>query len=248
MLRVILGIAASLLGGSAYAAGKFPMPLSYAKPVGNAFVFVQLGDAVEEAKHGTASQRMQFSELRAKYAKPGLYRAADATLVWEAAADKFTPLDLTFLSDDGKILIRIEGDFWRTESFPGGIRPNEAKQKDQLNGTAVSFFRDGVLVKRYRLDELILQTETLKHTPEHLIWYAGAVLNQTTGRFLMDTQESRRIAFDPYTGDILEIREVGLANPILRTILYGAGAMTALILAGWAWFAYRHRVPDAAAS
>jgi len=244
MLRfALIGIVSSF-AGTAFGAGVFPKPLSYDKPVGTEFVFVQLGNAAEEVKHGTSTQRKRFTELRAKYAKPGLYRVADASLVWELPAGDFTPIDLAFLTTDGRTLIRIEGDFWQTESFPGGYRPSEDKQKAQLEGPAVTFFRDGQVMKQYRLNELILQTETLKHTPEHLIWYASASLNAESGRFLMYTQESRCITFDFNGGTILEVRGVGLANSVLQTILLITGAMTLLILAGWGWFVYRHRVPD----
>ena len=248
MLRLALICLVTFAAGTVWGAGQFPKPLSYAKPVGTDFVFVQLGDAAEEAKHGTASQRTLFLELRAKYAKPGLYRTADGVLVWDLPAGEYAPIDYVYLTNDGASLVRIDGDFWQTESFPGGTRPSESKQQTQLAGNAVSFFRNGKLLRVYRLHELIRQTETLKHTPEHLIWYAGGSLNENTGRFLLDTQESRRLTFDYATGVILEERAVGLANPVLNAILIAAGAMSLLILGFWIRFVYRNRVPAASAA
>ena len=242
---LLLALACLMTAGPASAAGKFPKPMSYAKPVGTGFVFVQIGDPAEEAKHGTGDQRRQFAELRAKYATPGLYRVGDAAeLVWPMPAGEYAPYDLAFVTADGKNLARVEGEFWQTESFPGGIRPTAAAQQKLLDGPAVSFFTDGKLTKRFQLAELIDDTQVLKHTPEHLIWYASAVLNEDAGKFVLFTQSPARFTFDIRTGELLERSGVGLANPILEKILIVCGVMTAVILLAWGVFVWRRRVPD----
>ncbi len=229
---------------SASAAGKFPQPLSYARPVGGDLVFVQLGDAAEEAKYATASQMDEFAKLRAKYPASGLYAAGDPpTLTWATPPGSYTPYDLGFVTPDGRHLVAVEGDFWQTESFPGGTRPSAEVQAKLLAAPALSFFTDGKLTKQYTLAELVPDAEVLKHTPKHLIWYASAVLLDS-GRFTLFTQDQERFTFDAATGELLSQERVGLANPILRTILLVCGVCTALILAAWLLFVWKRRVPD----
>ena len=92
--------------------------------------------------------------------------------------------------------------------------------------------------------ELIENQHNLQHTPDVLLWYASGSLNESTGRFVMYTQESMKIAFDYKTGEFLEKTPVGLANPMMRQILFVCGGMSILIAAAWALFVYRRRVPD----
>ncbi len=243
--RLLLALAFFLTAGPVAAAGKFPKPMSYAKPVGTGFVLVQLGDPAEEAKHGTADQKRLFAELRAKYAAPGMYRAGDAAeLVWPLPVGEYAPYDLTFATADGKNLIRVDGEFWQTESFPGGTRPTEAVQQKQMAGSALSFFTDGKLTKRYVLTDFVASAEVLNHTPEHLIWYASAVFNEDAGKFVVFTQEQTRFTFDARTGELLARDGVGLGNPVLQKILLVCGVLTALILLGWGLFVWKRRVPD----
>ena len=243
--RFFAPLALLLCTNTASAAGKFPKPMSYARPVGTAFVFVQIGDPAEEAKHGTSEQQRKFTELRAKYAAPGLYRVGDAPeLVWGMPATEYVPYDLGFVTADGKNLVRVEGDFWQTESFVGGVRPTAAAMQKLLDAPALSFYDKGQLTKRYVLSEFIDDTDVLKHTPEHLIWYAGAVLNEGSGRFVMNTQSPMRFAFDVRTGELVEKSGVGLANPFLHKILIVCGGMMLAILLGWLAFVWKRRVPD----
>jgi hypothetical protein len=229
-----------------YAAGKFPKPMSYAKPVGTDLVFVQLGDMKEEQDNATTAQKQKFAELRAKYAKPGLYKTTEPVeLVWELTTPAYTPYDNAFLSPDGQHLICVEGDFWQTEPFPGGTRPTADKIGKQMASPALSFHVNGKLVKRYLMSDFVDDVEVLKHTPEHLLWYASAAYNAETGRFVMYTQEATKRVFDVNTGDVIEKSQVGLSNPIVEKILIVMAGMTALILAGWGLFAYKRRQPDA---
>ncbi len=242
---LLLALAFLVTAGPVSAAGKFPKPMSYAKPVGTGFVLVQLGDPGEEAKHGTADQKRLFAELRAKYAAPGMYRAGDAAeLVWPLPVGEYAPYDLTFATADGKNLVRVDGEFWQTESFPGGVRPTEAVQQKQMAGSALSFFAEGKLTRRYVLADFVASAEVLNHTPEHLIWYASAVFNEDAGRFLLFTQEQTRFTFDARTGELLARDGVGLGNPVLQKILLACGVLTALILLGWGLFVWKRRVPD----
>ena len=242
---LLLALVFFVSAGPASAAGKFPKPMSYAKPVGTGFVLVQLGDPAEEAKHGTADQKRLFAELRARYAAPGMYRAGDAAeLVWPLPVGEYAPYDLTFATADGKSLIRVDGEFWQTESFPGGTRPSEAVQQKQMAGSAMSFFTEGKLTKRYVLTDFVASAEVLNHTPEHLIWYASAVFNEDAGKFVVFTQEQVRFTFDARTGELLARESVGLGNPVLQKILIACGVLTALILVGWGLFVWKRRVPD----
>lgn len=245
--HVISALSVLLVSHTVFAAGVAVEPTSYSKSVNNKglFIFVQFGNIRIELENGSDKQKRQFVELRETFPKPGLYKNADTMeLVWETKLEEFVPRDHAMISDDGVYMVRIEGEFWRTESFPGGIRPTESTVQKQLDGPAVSFFKNGQLTKRYMLREFVENPYELHHSPEHLLWYASGSLNEASGRFVMYTQESVKYAFDYKTGEILEKSPVGLANPLMRQILFVCGGMSVLIAGAWAIFVYRRRVPD----
>lgn len=225
---------------------RLPEPTSYAKPVpGGRFVLVQLGKPEVEAQIGRPADQKRFAELRAKYPRPGLWTAAEPPeLVWPLPEGEYAPYDHTFPTADGDYLVRVEGDFWRTEAYPGGPRPSAAEQAAQLDAPAVSFFERGKLLKQYRVRDLVTSADNLQHTPQHMLWYASATLHPESGKFILFTQESVKVTFDYRTGEELERVQSGLGNPLMQTLLGVFGTMTVVILAAWGAFVYFRRVPD----
>ena len=226
-----------LLLATAASAENRPVPeaTSYAKPIpGGQFVIVQLGSAEAEAKYGKDKEHAEFRALRAKYPTPGLYTAADAELVWPLPAGEFAAYDHTFVSPDGVYLVRIDGDFWKTEAYTGGrLRPGPERELAQIDGPAVSFWKSGTKLKQYTVRDLIKHPEQLPATPEHVLWYASGVMMTDTPRFSLNTQESIRFTFDYTTGELISVTPVGLANPLLKMILIVIGVMTVVIFAVW---------------
>ncbi len=223
-----------------------PEPTSYAKPVpGGKFLLVQLGNKAAEDKFGGAVEKRRFAELRAKFPTPGLYTTADPPiLVWPLPEAEFVHYDHVFPAPDGVHFVRVDGSFWQSEAYTGGrLRPSAEAAAAQVNGPAVSFFKNGELTRRYAVRELIEKPDELTATPLHLLWYASGRLQVDTMRFNLFTQESVRHTFDAETGEKLTTSKVGLENPLTQNILIAIGAMTAVIMLGWVVFVARRQRP-----
>lgn len=221
-----------------------PEPTSYAKPVpGGQFLLVQLGNKAAEDKFGGTAEKQRFAELRAKFPKPGLYTTADPPiLVWPLPETEFAHYDHVFPAPDGVHFVRVDGDFWQSEAYTGGkLRPSPEAAAAQIDGPAVSFFKNGELVRRHTVRDLVERPDELTATPLHLLWYASGRLQVDTMRFNLFTQESVRHTFDATTGEKIATTKVGLANPLTQNILIVIGAMTAAILLGWVVFVARRR-------
>jgi hypothetical protein len=246
-LRILALALLSILSSSGTlqaALGKIPDPVSYTKPLGEDLTFVMLGDAANEAKTEEAER---FRELRAKYPTSGLYRGTER--IWELNGP-FAPADGVFLSSDGTYLVRLDGEWWREKYFAGSKRLPKDKEDRQLDAVAVSFFKNGELLKNHTLRSLVTNADKLPHSPEYVLWVAGAVMNEDSGKFVLFIQDSVRWTFDYRTGEVLSHEEAGLGNPIFQQILIGVAATAVLVLLVWAWLAFVRwqQVPEGSTS
>jgi hypothetical protein len=228
-----------LAAGPASAAGVLNEALSYAKPVpGGRFVLVMLGDLAAEAKQ-SADARAKFVELRARYPKAGLYQDGSEEPLWTIRDGEYAPYDNVFPASDGVHLVRLDGEWWREKDFTGGrARLPDDEVERQLDAPAVSFFADGKLIRRYTVREVVADPAALPQTPQYVLWSAGGVLNEETGRFVLVTQDSQRVAFDYRTGEIVSRAPAGLGNPLMTALLTAAGILVAAVLAVWAWLVF----------
>jgi len=230
-----------------FAAGAILEPVSYTKPIpGTAFIFVMLGDPEREAKQKNAESVAMFAEIRAKYPQTGLYYGDTNALVWAVDTEGYTHPDWLFVTTDGVHLVRIDGDSWQTKDFSGRNRlPVEEEQK-QLDAPALSFFKNGKLLKRHLLKDLITDAGELPHSPQHILWQAGAVFSQNETQFVLFTQDSNQLAFDVATGDLLAKNPAGLGNPLLVTLLSIIGGLMVVIFLIWIAVLIRGRKSPAA--
>ena len=233
------------LAGPLAAQGKIAEALGYTKPVGGgAYTFVMLGDPAAEARVADAAAKAKFEALRQKYSKTGLYRGDTAELVWAVEDGAFSPYDFTYPAADGVHLVRFDGEWWKTKDFTGGKQLAADEAQRQLDGPALSFFADGKPIRRYTVRELVTEPGELPHTPQHVLWTSGGVLNEGKGTFLLLTQDSYRITFDYRTGEVVSKEKGGLGNPLMTPILVACGVLSVLVLGAWAYFAFlRKRGP-----
>jgi hypothetical protein len=224
-----------------------PEPISYAKPTADGkHLFVAFGLIASEEKLKDAGMRQLAAAVRAKFAKPGLYRIDDAsTPVY--TLEGYSPDDQVYLSIDGQHVIRIEGDWWKTKAYPAGRRLAEDVENQQLDSVAVRCFTAGQLTHEYRLRELIDDPADLPHSPEHILWPAGAVLNQDERRFHLFTQDANRITIDVSTGLIVARSKSGLGNPISQWMIFITIGLTILMAAVLLWYTFFKRRAEAAA-
>ncbi len=238
MLRYLLPLFGLLIASHAFAAS-LPEPLSYAKPTpGNQFVFVVFGSLEAEAKLKSGDNKRHVDSVRAKYPVPGMYQAGDdAKLVY--ALDGYAPDENIHLSVDGRFVIRIEGDWWRTKSYPAGKRLSPEAEQLQLDAPAISFFKDGALLKSYPLKDLITDATLLPHSPDHILWASGATLQENSGRFLLDMQDTNRNTFDYRTGEIVSAEKLGYGNKFGQNLIMATVGLTFLLFLAWAFYAFR---------
>ncbi len=234
MLRFPAALVLLALASTGLAA-PLPEPVSYAKPTpGDRFVLVAFGSPEAEAKLKGETKR--YAEgVRAKYPVSGMYRGE--RLVYPL--DGYAPDDNVYLTGDGRYVIRIEGDWWKTKAYTGGVRlPAEVEQK-QLDALAISFFEDGKLLKSHPLKSLITHPVLLSHSPEHILWVGGAVLREDEGQFVLFTQDTNKLTFDFRTGEILGTEKTGYGSRFGQTVILVTLGLTLLLLLGWAFYAFR---------
>ncbi len=217
-------------------------PVSYVKPVGDAGtrVLVVFGDAEAEAKLTDKATKQYAAEVRAKYPEPGLYSTdTPPRLIYPLGG--YSPDDQVFFTADGSSIIRVEGDWWKTKAYPAGKRLEAEIEKAQLQAVAVSCFQNGELTRSYRLDELISDPSKLPHSPKHILWPAGAVLNKQTGQFHLFTQDSVKLTFDIRTGELLSKSPTGIGNPITQVLLTVTVLATVLLAGVIVYLGFRSR-------
>jgi hypothetical protein len=246
-------------------APKLPEPVSYAKPSPDGKrVFVAHGSVEYETKLKDAATREFAAGVRAKYPTPGMYSAGDpptaltptanprplAAVTGVAAAhadpawwwDRYTPDDNVFLTNDGAVAVRIEGEWWKTKAYVAGKRLPEEVEQAQLNAPAVSFlFADGRPPRTYLLNELVDTPAELPHSPEHVLWPAGAALDPRTNQFHLFTQDSNKITFDATTGEVVHKGKNGLGNPVAQTLIGITLGLTAVLGVVLAWYVVKAR-------
>lgn len=217
-----------------------PEPVSYAKPTPDGrFVLVAFGNPEAEAKL-TGETKRYAVDVRAKYPTPGLYAAGDPSKpVYELGG--YSPDDQVYLSADGRHVIRVEGDWWKTKAYPAGKRLPPEVEQAQLDAAAVRHFTDGKLTHEYALKELVEKPADLPHSPDHILWPAGASLNTDTGQFHLFTQDANRITFDLNTGEIVARGKTGLGNPAAGWLIGVTIALTAALAAVLLWYTFVKR-------
>ena len=225
-----------LSSATAALAAPLPEPVSYAKPTpGDRFVLAVFGSPEAEAKLKDGDNKRHAAGVRAKYPVAGMYR--DDQLVYPL--DGYAPDDNVYLTGDGRYVIRIEGDWWKTKAYTGGTRlPAEVEQK-QLDAPAISFFADGQLLKSHPLKSLITDPLMLQHSPEHIVWPSGAVLREEQGDFLLYTQDTNRTTFDYRTGVVTATEKMGYGSRFGQTLILVTLGLTLLLLLAWALYAFR---------
>jgi hypothetical protein len=223
-----------------------PEPVSYAKPTADGkHVFVAFGDPAAEEKLKDSGMKQGAAAVRAKYPKPGLYPVDSTTPVYELSG--YSPDDQVYMTPEGKHVIRIEGNWWKTKAYPAGKRLSDEVEKQQLDAVAVRCFTDGKLTHEYRLRDLIDKPADLPHSPEHILWPAGAVLNQDAKQFHLFTQDANRITFNVTTGEIETRSKSGLGNPIAQVLIFTTIGLTLLVAAVLVWYTFFKRRAEAAA-
>jgi hypothetical protein len=160
-----------------------PVPVDdYIVDVGNGrYIFVML------ASDSAVVHEIQDDEIRAKYDKSGLYEFDETeeaiwTVDWYAFEVDISP--------DGKHLVR-----W-------GPWPSI----DGYDELALEFYENGVLLRSYRVSDLVAAPQKLPRTVSHLSWKAESEFNAEERELYLRTENDEEYRFDVTTGDVIEER------------------------------------------
>jgi hypothetical protein len=188
-----------------------PRDFSVESPNGE-FILVMLA-------HSTTQEVIKDVFLRKNHPQSGLYRNDRShKLLW---AVDWGPSDAS-VSSDGHHVVR-----W------GSV----GRQGEYFFQTALEFYRDGKLLKRYMLDDLVANPFELPHTVSSYHWDEDYGHDDATNTIWVQTYEGRRYVFDMTTGKLIEGR---LLIGLTKLIYGGALAIVALPL-GLAWRLYQKR-------
>jgi hypothetical protein len=181
------------------------------------FLFVMLAKDIDDS-YNQLGYVEEDETLRKTYPESGMYRNDGSnTPLWTVDWNAFGVI----LSADGRYLVR-----WGPWPFQGNYFE-----------IAVEFYRDGKLLKSYKVDDLVFNLTALPHSVSHYRWLEDAGEDLENNTIWIKTYEGRHLVFDMTTGKVIEGR-----LPIkLTTLICGAGlAMVALPL-GLAWRFYQKR-------
>ncbi len=166
-------------------------PQSYSRTLPSGLELVMIVWRVEYDRGSTHAMW-----LRHQYSSSGLYRA-DGSVVW--ALDWYSSeIEIT---PDGEFMVRFDQKFTPRQ-------PSETE--------AIRFYRNGRLLRAYRIDELIDRPDRMPRRMSPW-WLRRNVLHPTEERLDVETLTGERFTFDVRTGEIVsEYRPVQWFRRMLR--------------------------------
>lgn len=223
-----------LASGSAFANEKpiaYPVPSEFASRNG-AYLLALIPPKSDDPNR---KENAVHARLRQKYATGGLYRADDLSKpIWPVDWFDYEAIP----SDDGKHLVRIHGENDQWRHYKTDRRLPEDTVLEQLSAPAISFYRNGELLRTYTVRELVGRPDNLPHSMRYILWYAGGVITQDDRQFVLMTQDERQTFFDLETGAIVRSREAGSKNAQEWLIRLALAVVGFAIVAGLGIYIY----------
>jgi hypothetical protein len=227
--RVVRFAVLSLLIVSSGALGqeppRFAYPYGYTQQSENGqYTFVMLAPAGSDLSK-LPDYRKQTEDLAKRYPASGMYKTGETTPVWTYSgpyAYEANP------ANDGVHLAVLEGESWFTSQFVSSQRlPSEVEQA-QLDAPAVSFYANGQLLKSHSLRS-ICDPAKLRHSPQHVQWRAGEGLVEKAGRYVVFTQDGRKVTFNLQTGDLISNEPAGQGAKYYLAAILGLTVIFVLV-------------------
>lgn len=183
LLLVVLGAIFGLPSLSFADEPNLVRDFSQASPNGE-FLFVLLANDTIDS-YNQAGSVLHNESLRQSYSQSGLYRNDGSntplwTVDWNA--------NEVIVSSDGHSLVR-----WGP--FPVAGRFDEV---------ALEFYRDGRLLRSYRVEDLVREPSSLPETVSHYLWLKTSNYDDTIGQLSLETETGEQYRFDLQSGAIVE--------------------------------------------
>jgi len=111
--------------------------------------------------------------------------------------------------------------------------------RDPISGTALAFYKNGKLIQRYTVDDVLKDKSKGRRSASHVEWEKRNKrnFNAKTNRLTVVANDGRKMTFDMNTGLMVKDSTDWLSNPV---ILY-AGAGIVFLVLGAVVFFYVHK-------
>lgn len=148
------------------------------------YVFVMIAPLTleQEVKHWIESKQKETFEIRSMYPKSGMYiNDGSKEPLW--TVDWFS--DDVEIANDGLYLVR-PGPWARV-----------------LEDDAITFYKNGQLIKNYKINQLISKKRKLEYTVSHFFWEKQSLFDREKMKYYIETLDGKHFIFDIKTGEIL---------------------------------------------
>lgn len=152
----------------------------------NQYVLVMLGSMPVGADEVVSPETAELNKLVLKYPASGLYRNDGSEKPLWTMPYLSWPQTLT-LSSDGRHLV-----VW------GGWPSNITTYRDD----ALTFYEDGLPIKRYMVNNLVMDPEALPHSVSHYQWMLDSSFDDAQGLLAVETHNHEKYVFDIKTGKV----------------------------------------------
>lgn len=204
---------------------RFAHPHGYTRPTENGqYTFVMLAPAGTDLAK-LPDYRKQTEELAKRYPASGLYKTGETTPVWTYPGPYAYEANH---ANDGVHLAVLEGESWFTSQFVSSQRLPAEVERAQLDAPAVSFYANGKLLKSHSIRSFTDPTK-LRHSPQHVQWRAGEGLVEKAGRFVVFTQDGRKVTFNLQTGDLISNEPAGQGAKYYLAAILGLTVIFVLV-------------------
>ena len=204
---------------------RFAYPHGYTRPSENGqYTFVMLAPAGADLSK-LPDYRKQTEELAKQYPSSGLYKTGETTPVWTYSGSYVYEANP---ANDGVHLAVLEGESWFTSQFVSAQRLPAEVETAQLDAPAVSFYANGKHLKSHTLRSFT-DPAKLRHSPQQVQWRAGEGLVEKAGRFVVFTQDGRKVTFDLQTGDLVSNEPAGQGTKYYLAAILGLTVIFVLV-------------------
>lgn len=223
ILLIICSLSFLIFANNVAFADKPRMPYSYQNVVGNVqYVFVMLAEYSEPL----------ISSAGKQYSSSGLYKNDGSNIpIWTVDWYAFT----VYVSSDGEHLVRMGP--W--PSLKDGRRPD-------IQELAVAFYKNGKLLKRYPISDLINNPSNLPQSVSHFQWEKEVSFDDTLNELTIITTEDNKYVFDVKFGEIItevvspitssapeDTKENIIIRFLVPLLVLGGASIVAIVV--WLW-------------
>ena len=176
------------------------------------YVLVMRGGMIVQPGEEVSPEAAELNKLLAKYPSSGLYMNDGSNI----------PLWLMpYVSWRTSVLVSSDGH----HVVVWGEWPADTATYSDV---ALTFYKDGNLLTRYAVSDLVMAPEELPHSVSHYQWVLKHTLDEARGLLTVETHNHEEYIFDVSTGKVISavVPTVTAKNQVSRLRAQGAASMS----------------------